>query len=181
MLHIKVKGINSLTDARYCAGMGVEKLEIVFDKNGQSALSLSEWNSIRAWIEGVDWVGEYTGTETGILKQLAIDTGILEWTISPELYQKVHLENPSLTFTIKSENLLEGPGVSGNERFSLPASGVDGLQIWIHAPENPSALLEMHAAYPDFGFVLQSGTEERPGWRDLSNLQDVLEKLEETD
>jgi hypothetical protein len=91
------------------------------------------------------------------------------------------LENPSLTFTIKSENLLEGPGVSGNERFSLPASGVDGLQIWIHAPENPSALLEMHAAYPDFGFVLQSGTEERPGWMDLSNLQDVLEKLEETD
>ncbi len=181
MLHLKVKGINSLTDARYCAGMGVEKLEIVFDENGEAALNISEWNAIRAWIEGVEWVGEYLGSDPGILLELAGSYGIAEWTISPELYQHADLNRDQLRFVIKSETLLEGPGISGNERSSVPADTDTGLQFWIAAPADAEKVLAWHEACPQAGFVLRSGTEERPGWMDLSDLQDILEKLEESD
>jgi phosphoribosylanthranilate isomerase len=181
MIHLKVKGISSLTDARYCAGMGVEKLEIVFDENGKSPLSHTEWKAIQAWIEGVDWVGEFQGNNLEILKEIASLSGISEWTISRELYEKLSVESINLKWVIKSETLIKGPGIVGNEMSIQPSETNSDLQIWIWGTEDLDQVLKIHQTNPEIGFVFQSGMEERPGWMDLSHLQDVLEKLEEAD
>ena len=56
---VKISGVNNLSDARYCAGMGVEMLGFCFEEGRSSFVSPEKYQEIIAWISGVSFVGEF--------------------------------------------------------------------------------------------------------------------------
>ena len=55
---VKVGSITNLSDARYCAGMGVEMLGFAFDPSHGYYLQAIQFNEIIKWVSGVTIVGE---------------------------------------------------------------------------------------------------------------------------
>ena len=52
---VKVSSITNLSDARYCAGMGVDLLGFAIQE-----ISLEKFTEIRNWLAGVEIVGEFS-------------------------------------------------------------------------------------------------------------------------
>ena len=189
---VKVSGINSLTDARYCAGMGVQYLGIQFNDLTKT-LSPLEFKSIRAWIEGIEWVGEYGGNSAEELKKLAAEYELQFWEIG-QISLAAELKNEGFRLGFKLENPTDViPDHRLFEYLSMPWSVKDSATssaglIGFQTTEIPilfsgiSSIADLRRAmeqYPGYGFHFQSGEEERPGWMDLSALQDMLEVLED--
>ena len=55
---IKVNAINNLSDARYCAGMGVDMIGFSLDEEDEHYISPTEIQAISSWLAGVKLVGE---------------------------------------------------------------------------------------------------------------------------
>ena len=54
----KINAVTNLSDARYCAGMGVAFLGFCLDKSDPSYISPEQFKKITGWIQGVALVGE---------------------------------------------------------------------------------------------------------------------------
>lgn len=176
MIPIKVSGIQSLTDARYCAGMNVSFLSIVFDEAGNGKLNPTEFKAIEAWIEGVEWWGEYVGTDPALLMELAESYGISTWVTN------CHLEDEGLRIIGLEQTGRDGTELSvvGDKAIGIKTLYDSGIStLLLRNPENADEMLALHKEFPNLIFNLLSGEEERPGWMDLSGLQDVLEALDE--
>jgi phosphoribosylanthranilate isomerase len=59
---IKVSNLNNLSDARYCAGMGVEMLGFSMDE-----LDFDKFREMRGWLAGVQIVGETNSNDVSII------------------------------------------------------------------------------------------------------------------
>lgn len=64
---VKVSAINNLSDARYCAGMGVDMLGFALEATSPDFISPEKYTEIIGWLSGVQFVGEFDKTN---LKQL---------------------------------------------------------------------------------------------------------------
>ena len=53
---VKISNVTNLSDARYCAGMGVEMLGFSIDEAAETYVDLKKFNDIRSWIAGVQIV-----------------------------------------------------------------------------------------------------------------------------
>ena len=56
---VKVGEVSNLSDARYCAGMGVELIGFNLDKSSANYVSIETFTAITGWIEGVEFVAEF--------------------------------------------------------------------------------------------------------------------------
>ena len=64
MPHVKVCGITSLTDARYCSGAGAAYLGFIFCDSSPRFISVDLASRIRTWIHGVQCVGVFVDEDT---------------------------------------------------------------------------------------------------------------------
>ena len=55
---VLVNQISNLSDARYCAGMGVEMLGFSVEENTASYITPEAFKEISGWVAGVKLVGE---------------------------------------------------------------------------------------------------------------------------
>ncbi len=60
---VKVSSINNLSDARYCAGMGVDMLGFILDPSSPGLVNESSFKEIVSWVSGVQLVGELGGAD----------------------------------------------------------------------------------------------------------------------
>jgi phosphoribosylanthranilate isomerase len=67
---VKVSGINNLTDARYCAGMGVDMLGFCIDETAKEFIGFKKIEEIIQWISGVQFVGEIFGGQSKFSEQM---------------------------------------------------------------------------------------------------------------
>ncbi len=188
-IRIKVSDISSLTDARYCAGMGVQYLSICFDESGNTRLDPTSFLAIRAWIEGVEWMGEFSGNDPGILREIADAWQLNTWIVEdpalrtvPELndLQFITSVSDSNCENRESESLeIEIRSEEKNDTVLIKAGMDSGQMRILKNPKSAIEIVQLHQQFPDLIFNLNSGEEERPGWMDLSHLQDILEELEE--
>lgn len=149
---VLVRNISNLTDARYCAGMGVHILLFSPDR---SLISWEEIKEISQWLSGI---------EIGI-----------EWK---EEFEVSHLENIPVdyVFTENPDLKMEGKTIIPIEvgRYTFPDNTIfverdwDKVSLQTFLDENPTC-----------GVVLHGGLEERPGFRNFGLLMDLLELLEE--
>lgn len=185
MLRLKVAGISSLTDARYCAGMGVEFLSVYFDENGNGSMRAEALAGIRPWIEGVEWIGEYAGNDSDKLRELATEYELETWILRDDI------ETTSGIRAIKSVSEIP---VSDTGSFGFHLDNADFLRkgnpgtpqpmaqnqlIFLSEQVSPEEAVELNRQFPGLIFSLRSSGEDRPGWMDLSDLQDYFEALEE--
>lgn len=189
---VKVSSIANLSDARYCAGMGVEWLGFpLLD------LTLERFTEIRNWLAGVQIVGEFTKATAEQIRE-AVSTykpDVIEIDSSVSLVAIQSIEIPKiLRVNIDTDNLpaifaASAPYVS---HFLVVGDSVDSLtgmeasiEIWsaqypiILGLDIPESDLDEWVEQSSIqGIGLVAGEEDRPGFRDFTDLMTILEKLE---
>lgn len=183
---VKVGNVTNLSDARYCSGMGVDMLGINVIPGTPNYLDPSVFQEIRGWISGPHIVAELYGLKRpGLLKEVvnnyrpdylevteaellyAAEETMLPLIVSVSGYTTALLEswkNRILYIQVSELN------ASIINRFSAHYEVIAQVQSRQHLKE----LL----ALPLKGLTLNGSNETRPGFKDYSELAEVLEELE---
>jgi phosphoribosylanthranilate isomerase len=189
---VKVSSITNLSDARYCAGMGVEWLGFPLQE-----ITLERFTEIRNWLAGVQIVGEFTKATADQVRE-AVTTyqpDVIEFDSSVSLVAIQSIDvSKILRVNIDTDNLpaifaASAPYVS---HFLLVGDSADSLigmeasiEIWaaqypiIVGLDIPESDLDEWVEQSSIqGIGLVAGEEDRPGFRDFTDLMTILEKLE---
>lgn len=80
MLHlpVKVNSITNLTDARFCAGMGVEMLGFSMSEKHIRHIEADKVNGITGWLSGIKVVSEFYFGEKTAIKIQKNDLNLIE-------------------------------------------------------------------------------------------------------
>lgn len=193
---VKVSNITNLSDARYCAGMGVEMIGFVMDKFSVDYTSPEKMKEIKSWVAGVKIVGETQSADYEEVKALVeayeIDfLQISEAVLLPQIvdlgkpiilkleFESAHFEDYLERYSQFVEFFLVGGGdFSDFARYTLKEYTFNYsivLDFGITS-ENVNELLdEMQIK----GIALKGSNEIRPGYKDYDELSEILEVLEE--
>jgi phosphoribosylanthranilate isomerase len=200
---VKISGINNLTDARYCAGMGVDLLGFNIDQNSTDFIGFQKIEDIIQWLSGVQLVGEIGQQNLQSVSEYGFDfleisnfhlldeTGndtianniILKITLNQhsfithyvgEIFEKYH--HKVAYFLLENE---EG------HSLVIDKTTQEMLKTWCQkyaillgfgiTKDNVMALL--NELQPK-GIALQGGNEISPGLKDMDSLAEILEILE---
>lgn len=193
---VKVSNITNLSDARYCAGMGVEMIGFVMDKFSADYTSPEKLKEIKSWVAGVQVVGETQSADYEEIKALveAYEIDVLQISEAGLLPQIADLRKP-IILKLEFESayledylerysqfveffLVDGGDFSDFARYTLKEYSFNYpivLDFGITA-ENVNELLEEMQIK---GIALKGSNEIRPGYKDYDELSEILEVLEE--
>ncbi len=184
---VKVGNITNLSDARYCAGMGVNLAGFPIDQNHPNFITKEIFTEISKWISGVDIVGE-------VIDDIPedFDVDLVQFS-NPALVHVAELRGLNYIFSmdLKEYSALSSLPSGLNPAYYL-LENVDHIQIELlegiidhlnagvlvgHniSPENADMYLKTGAS----GVALLGSTEDKPGFKDYDSLADILEYLEE--
>jgi phosphoribosylanthranilate isomerase len=199
---VKISNVTNLSDARYCAGMGVDMLGFSMDTDSSDYVDPKKFNEIKSWVAGVQIVGETTSTDPEVIEQLVStyqpdllqmdEAALLPYlsTFGKPLILRVDLSQLNLD---QLETLFQ-TGSSGAEYMLLESKSS------LHLDDDLKAALQrLSARYPVLlgtgisvdnvhdlladlsvrGIALTGGDEERPGNKEFGDLMDILEAIEE--
>lgn len=187
---VKVSGVNNLSDARYCAGMGVDLIGFNLDEEHPNFTSIEKFKEISEWLSGVDYVGEFQDSDIqNIIKNLngynltimqCNDYQALSEANDYQTILEVGIDNlNALPFNLDIDFLLVKSDTDlTNDQISEIAKRVTRVKVLLDcplSPENVESLLQKTGAY---GIALNAGYEIRPGYKDYDELADILEALE---
>jgi phosphoribosylanthranilate isomerase len=197
---VKASEVNNLSDARYCAGMGVEMLGFCLDENHPKFIELARLREISVWVSGVKTVGEFTGDNVlninYLAEQLNLDFIQLNHTIEPhhiqELKRPVILKlnySPSNTDALFHDLKKYAPLV---EIFLLESEQTDSvagieniLKEWCSVYKiilgfgiQKEMIEDILQKIKPFGLEVRGGDEIKPGLKNFEELAEVLEALE---
>ena len=181
---VKVGSITNLSDARYCAGVGVDMLGFNVVPNSDGYVSPSLYQDIRGWITGPAIVAEvYSSTPldlTHTLEQYA--PAYIETSYEGFLSMK---DAVSLPFIVAAESL-SAQQIKSNAGVSywiVSAQTADSLKdfaekliIRISSADQVSTIL---AREPKPGIALTGSTEIRAGFKDYDDLSSIFDLLDE--
>ena len=199
---VKISNVTNLSDARYCAGMGVDMLGFSMDADSPDYIDPKKFNEIKSWVAGVQIVGETSAIDPDLIEQLLStyqpevlqidEAALLPYisTFGKPLILRVDLAQ----LTLDQLNTLFQTGITGADYVLLENNGplhLDAdLKTTLHqlasrypvllgtgiSAENVHDLL---ADLPVLGIALSGGDEERPGSKEFGELMDILEAIEE--
>lgn len=196
-----VSNITNLSDARYCAGMGVEMLGFTLDPQDSSYLEPGSFKAITEWIAGVHTVGFVPHTDAreaeSLLQSYPVDYILTEtsadWqalrAVGTPLLCQVRIEadfTPQwFTYHYQAIQPYADYFVLVSRQDAVPADLLKYictvakdfpliLGFGIHE-QNLHSLLENS---PLKGIALKGSHEIRPGFKDFDDLANILELLE---
>ncbi|MFN3839924.1 MAG: hypothetical protein ACK4RF_04375 [Cyclobacteriaceae bacterium] len=187
---VKVGRITNLSDARYCAGMGVHMLGFNAIEGKTDYVSPESFQSLRGWFTGPAVVAEVYGlnnTETmhAVLRDYLPD--FVELGIAELPFIDLHAlalivaanglpYNQLITYLKPIHNQVAFIMVDSQS----PANDIN--EIAFHYPvllKLDRPIESTHLSLPVKGFALEGSPEERPGLKNYDDLAAVLEKLSE--
>lgn len=201
---VLVRGINNLSDARYCAGMGADYLTFRLDPALPGYLAPAVVQELSGWVAGVQLVGEFDTLSAPEINALATTCGLhyvlLHRRRTPE--ELAQLSVPALKLIKWIPDMLaedvekrfqdQAGYVAGFVLAQAPAEPLSAMQraqltqqaraykIWLgtsFAGEQP--VRQFVDEVQPSGIVLEGGEEIKPGLRDFSEMEAVFEQLEE--
>ena len=200
---VKISNVTNLSDARYCAGMGVEMLGFSVDEFSDHYIVPKKYAEIRAWIAGVKLVAESAETDPQkLLTTLANYEFDALQVQDPDLllYLKSELEKPLLLrvdvdhYEADELDALMSRYATEVEFFLLESEQnaplTDGWQSYLRTLskeypilvgfglENGVFVAEAIASTQIRGIALRGSEEIRPGYKDFGSLMDILESLD---
>ncbi|SHL74270.1 phosphoribosylanthranilate isomerase [Hymenobacter psychrotolerans] len=202
---VLVRGINNLSDARYCAGMGADRLTFRLDPALPGHLTPEAVQEISSWVAGVELVGEFDTLPAAAINELAERCGLhgilLHRRRTPE--ELALLSRPVLKLIRWISDMLPE---DVDSRFQAQTDHVAGFVLTAPTTETLSAiqitrLTQQARMFPlwlgagfgastggsvrrlvetvrPVGIVLEGGDEIKPGLRDFSEMEAVFEELE---
>jgi len=176
---VKIGGVTNLSDARYCAGMGVDMLGIRVIQGQASYLAPQQFQEIRGWISGPLIVAEIYGITrredlTFILENYKPDMfelGLTELEILSTLPLPYILNlgenDPINHLTLQPDFILSRTLLNNGNSVPLILE-VESLAQVNDALNNPRVK----------GLAMNGSPEMRPGLKDYNILAEILEQLE---
>jgi phosphoribosylanthranilate isomerase len=200
-LPVKISGVNNLSDARYCAGMGVWWVGFCLDTAAAAYLPPDKVTEIAGWLAGVEFIGELGKRD---LPDNIADYPLhyLQTDIPEKLKQLKNyglplilrvvahgLEDLPHAAQIIAENqslvdffLLEG---TLNPTLSEVAVQLAGIckqsRIVLGLAFKADTITEQISIIQPYGIALQGGFEIKPGLKDFDKIAEILEALEVED
>jgi phosphoribosylanthranilate isomerase len=174
---VKVSSISNLSDARYCAGMGVDLLGFCAIENEENYIKPARFQEIRGWVTGPKIVAEVYG-----LKEADQIHSILE-NYKPDFLELGLKELPFIAamhvpIILSFDNAEELESLSFAPAYLIGKKPVN-LKIPLLMKVNSSAEAESILTDPNInGIVLKGGTELKPGLKETEMINEVLELLE---
>lgn len=185
---VKVGNITNLSDARYCAGMGVDLLGFPIG-NAAEQISLNTFLEIAEWVAGPEFILEYTDMDNETFQK--VTTHVQHVQVDFNQLQRLgsHLENLSIILKTTLEEW-------DNIKLSLSAHNVNYVVLaerkppeWelVHNINSSVKVLVPQEFVPDMdkietlpiaGIILEGSSEDKPGQKDYDHLANVLESLE---
>jgi phosphoribosylanthranilate isomerase len=184
---VKVGNITNLSDARYCAGMGVDLLGFTVVPGKEGYVEPRQFQEMRGWFSGPQVVAEAYGADdlNDIINQYQPD--LIELSVEDML-----VLNPiaiKLVVAISAEGLERHRQIIDQYKPDIAyllvpeTQSIDELrklasefQVLVdNAGDNISELIEI----PRVGVALKGSAETRPGYKNYDELARVLAFLEE--
>lgn len=184
---VKVGSITNLSDARYCAGMGVDMLGFRAVEGAKDHIDHKLYQQIRGWVSGPKFIAECYGLNEStpvqdIISNFAPD--YIEVSFNEYLNTRHKFKIPFIV------NVRDTDSIPAGETFqdvaywlttsSSPSTVIVDSQkpILFDAAENQN--IDDALMSPFFsGISLAGSPEVRPGFKDYGNLSEILEKLEQ--
>ncbi|MBD2721297.1 hypothetical protein [Hymenobacter armeniacus] len=194
LVPLLIRGINNLSDARYCAGMGADKLTFVLDPALPGALDTRTVKELAGWVAGVELIGEFDQLSAAeinaVAAECALDAVLLRRPrpeaelaeIAPPVY--VELAAEAMQHATEFSSVPVGWVMElSAETTATDTAALHAIaqqrSLWLGPGLNPDLAHELATQLPLAGLSFPSGDEVKPGLRDFDQLEAVFEALEQ--
>jgi phosphoribosylanthranilate isomerase len=174
---VKAGNITNLSDARYCAGMGVDMVGFRVIEGQENYIRPSSFQEIRGWIAGPLVVAEIYGMNTSDELSAILENYKPDYLEMSEKELLLFHELP-LPFLLAVQ---DNPTTVLQPQYLISKSPFETdipLLIQIQSKDEIDSLLANPAVK---GFVLSGTSELKPGLKEYEMLAEVLELLETED
>lgn len=183
---VKAGNITNLSDARYCAGMGVEWLSFPAD-----VVNPITFKEITDWVAGPQFVLEVTGATTeDAIRQYpvtSLEIGLDQMPLMDHFpFVEWFVRFPASVWTTQKNTLLKRRDKISyivleidHQDISVVKEIASYFKILIHQSDTLS--VDVMLALPIEGINVIGEDELKPGLKDFDKLAAILEELEEID
>ena len=197
---VKINSVTNLSDARYCAAMGVDMLGFAIDPLLPGYVEPDRFRAITEWVAGVAFAGETAGfadvsTGSGLaaypvkwleasqadwpaLRNLGL--GLIcrvAWTENdtlPDFQSRHAAAAPHVDYFLLESDMAQ---LTGEVKYHLKQVA-EQYPVLLGFGVSKDTILTVLSEMPLAGIALRGGHETRPGQRDVSGLAEILELLE---
>ena len=200
---VLVNGINNLSDARYCAGMGADMMGFNLDNRKTGHLSDDAFKEITGWVAGIKLVGEFDEASAAEINEKAFNLNLdLIQLNKPYLLDEIRkIEKPVIQKVFINKDTIETELM---EMLDLYHEDVPYFLIYSNDfttidETNIRLLSDIARLHPviigfgiekgnienvleqvtPYGIGLQGSDEIRPGLKTFDELEEIFEALEE--
>ncbi|WP_161887813.1 phosphoribosylanthranilate isomerase [Pontibacter russatus] len=198
-----VNGINNLSDARYCAGMGVDIIGFNLKLDDPERVKPEALKEIIGWVSGVHIAGEYTRARPEMINDMAEEFGLdyiqldtpylideIE-EINRPVIQKIFINKDTVESELLEMMELYSPVVHAFIVYSDDFSSVDEtnmkflkslakqFKVYIGFGIDKTNITAILTRIKPAGIGLHGGHEIKPGLKDFDELQEIFEEIEE--
>ena len=200
---VLVNGINNLSDARYCAGMGADLMGFKVDPHTTDHLSEEAFKEITGWVAGIKFVGEFDEASAAEINEKAFNLNLdyiqLNKTylldeirkIEKPVIQKVYINKDTIETELTEILDLYKDDVAyflvysndfttideTNTRFLTDLANIYKIIIGfgVEKANLENVLVQINPA----GLGLQGSDEIKPGLKTYDELEEIFEALED--
>lgn len=200
---VLVNGINNLSDARYCAGMGADMMGFNLDESHSDHLSEEAFKEITGWVSGIQLVGEFDKASGQHIQEVAnsLNLDFVQLNknyqldeirkINKPVIQKIFINKDTVETELLEMLKLYKVDVAYFLVYSDDFTTIDESNIRLLADiagsykliigfgiekENLEYILEK---IKPAGIGMQGSDEIRPGLKTFDELEEIFEALEE--
>ena len=193
LVPLLIRGINNLSDARYCAGMGADKLTFLLDPSLPGHLNTKTVKELSGWIAGVELIGEFDTLSSSeinaIASECSLDAVLLRSPrsvaelaeIAPPVYLEMAADSAALVQSLPASLqgvIVELPAHVSVETLAYLQEMAPRQSLWLGPGLLPERARELVNQFRLAGLSFPSGDEVKPGLRDFDQLEAVFEALE---
>ena len=193
LVPLLIRGINNLSDARYCAGMGADKLTFLLDPSLPGHLNTKTVKELSGWIAGVELIGEFDTLSTSeinaIANECALDAVLLRSPrsaaelaeIAPPVYLEMAADSAALVQPLPASLqgvIVELPAQVSVETLAYLQEMATRQSLWLGPGLLPERARDLVNQFQLAGLSFPSGDEVKPGLRDFDQLEAVFDALE---
>ena len=184
---VKVGSITNLSDARYCAGMGVDFLGFRVIEDTENYIEPGLYQQIRGWVSGPKFVAEFYGIKESTNVENILSSFVpdyIELTLNEYLTHKKKFRAQFIVSLGDNEKILLKEIPEDIAFWSVSSLAPDQSIIRtgkpvLYKPHQKNAIDTVLSSGHFSGISLDGSAEERPGYKSYDDLAEILEKLDE--